>query len=132
MSSSPEEVPSVDPTPARQSGTSTDPVQPQGRRLPPATGNGDLPRGRYSPAMLTLNVVHLLRGQGVPVSGALEHLHQASESSAELLQWLGVEPDKGLITKPREDTVELVAAAVLLRAAGIEPNAVTSWPRRSA
>jgi hypothetical protein len=134
VSSSPKEPPSVDPASARESDTNSDSVQPSKGRARPSKKNegyGDPPQGRYSPVTLTVNVVHLLHGQGVPVSGALENLHQAMATSAELLQWLGVVPDKRLITRPREDTAELVAATVLMRAAGIEPNSITVWPRRS-
>jgi hypothetical protein len=86
---------------------------------------------RYSPVVLVLDVVHVLQGQGVTVSEVHENLHQAIEASTDLLHLLGVEPDKRLLTRPREHTPELVAAAVLMRAAGIEPNAVKAWPGRS-
>lgn len=65
------------------------------------------------------------------MSEAHENLHEAIEAGTDLLRWLGIEPDKRLLTRPREHTPELVAAAVLMRAAGIEPNAVKVWPGRS-
>ena len=86
---------------------------------------------RYSPVVLVLDVVNLLQGQGVAVSEAYENLHRAIEAGTDLLRWLGIEPDKRLLTRPHEATPELVAAAVLMRAAGIEPNAIKIWPGRA-
>jgi hypothetical protein len=81
--------------------------------------------------VLVVDVIRLLRGRGVVVSEAPEDLHGAVEASADLLRRLGVESDERLLARPRRFTPELVAAAVLMRAAGIEPNAVSVWPRRS-
>jgi hypothetical protein len=78
------------------------------------------------------DVVNLLKGQGLAVSEAVDRLHEAVAASAELLRWVGVVPDRSVITRPREQMAEVVAAAVLMRAGGIEPSAVKAWPRRSA
>lgn len=89
-------------------------------------------RPRYSPVVLVVDVVRLLRDRGVTVSGAFDELHEAVEASTDLLQRVGVEPDKRLSTKAIEHTPEIHAAAVLMRAAGIEPSTVAVWPVRSA
>jgi hypothetical protein len=80
--------------------------------------------------VLLADIVHLLQGQGVAVSETHEHLRETLAASADLLRWLGVEPDRRMLAKPRRHTPELVAATVLLRAAGIEPNAIKVWPKR--
>lgn len=80
--------------------------------------------------ILVVDVVQLLRGRGVATSEAVDQLHETVEASTDLLQRLGVGPDKTSLTKPIEHTPEIHAAAVLLRAAGIEPSAVSSWPAR--
>ncbi|HEX5996418.1 MAG TPA: hypothetical protein VFY84_14855 [Jiangellales bacterium] len=49
-----------------------------------------------------MDVVRLLRGRGVAASGAVDQLYEAVEASTDLLQRLGVEPDKGMFTKPVE------------------------------
>jgi uncharacterized membrane-anchored protein len=86
----------------------------------------------YSPVVLTVNVVHLLRGQGLPVSETYEHGDRAVQAAADLLQWLGVQPDMIVGTRPPVAHGPVIAAAaVLLRAAGIEPNAVLVWPGRN-
>lgn len=72
-------------------------------------------RPRYSPVILVVDVVRLLRDRGVGASGAVDQLHEAIDASTELLQRLGVEPDKRLLTKPVEHTPEIHAAAVLMR-----------------
>ena len=89
-------------------------------------------RPRYSPVVLLVDVVHLLHGQGLAVSQAHENIHQAIEACTDVLRWIGVEPDRRLTTRPQEQTAEMAAAAVLMRAVGIEPNAVKVWPWRSA
>jgi hypothetical protein len=81
--------------------------------------------------VLVVDIVRLLRGRGVATSEAVDQLHEAVEASTDLLRRLGVEPVKTPLTKPIEHTPEIHAAAVLLRAAGIEPSAVSSWPARS-
>jgi hypothetical protein len=81
--------------------------------------------------VLVVDVVRLLRDRGVAVSGALEHLHEAVDASTELLRRLGVEPDRRLLAKPVQHAPVIHAAAVLMRAAGIEPSTVAVWPARS-
>ena len=88
-------------------------------------------RRQYSPIILVVDVIRLLRGRGVAVSEAPEDLHGAVQAGADLLRRLGVESDARLLTKPHGHTPELIAAAVLMRAAGIEPNAVSVWPGTS-
>ena len=134
MESSRDEAHYVDPTPAhepeaRPTAATRPPGRPRSRATVSATPE---PLPRYSPVVLVLDVVHMLQGQGVAVSEAHENLHQAIEASTDLLRCLGVEPDKRLLIRLREITPELVAAAVLIRAAGIEPNAVKIWPGRPA
>jgi hypothetical protein len=133
MESSRDEAHSVDPTPAHEAEVRPSAApRPAGRPRPRRTASAAAePLPRYSPVVLILDVVHLLQGQGVAVSKAHENLHRAIDASTELLHWLGVEADKRLLTRPRETTPELVAAAVLMRAAGIEPNAIKVWPGRT-
>jgi hypothetical protein len=133
MESSRDEAHSVDPTPTDEPEAHPPaPTRPDRRPRPRPAANG-LPESlpRYSPVVLVLDVVHLLGGQGVAVSEAHENLHEAIEASSDLLRWLGIEADKRLLIKPREAAPELVAAAVLMRAAGIEPNAIKIWPGRT-
>jgi hypothetical protein len=111
------------------------PVEPD-PPLPPKTQAAKSHHGvdvqpRYSPVVLVVDVVRLLRDRGVSASGAIDQLHEAVEASTDLLQRLGVEPDKRVLTKPIEHTPEIHAAAVLMRAAGIEPSTVFVWPARS-
>jgi hypothetical protein len=82
--------------------------------------------------VLTVEVVQLLHSQGVAVSEAIDNVHQAVEASAELLRAIGIIPDKRALARPSDHTSELIAAAVLMRAAGIEPSMVKIWPRRTA
>ena len=46
-----------------------------------------------------------------------------AEGVADLLRWLGVQPDPAAIRPPVDHSPVMAAASVLLRAAGIEPNA---------
>lgn len=82
------------------------PVEPQPPSLPKArvskNRQGVDHRPRYSPVILVVDVVRLLRGRGVAASGAVDQLYEAVEASTDLLQRLGVEPDKGMFTKPVE------------------------------
>jgi hypothetical protein len=131
MASSPKEPPSVDPSSCDAPEANADEAQRPARRRR-SRDHGDPSQGRYSPVVLVMDVVRLLHGQGVAVSEAVDRLHEAVEASTDLLRCVGVVPDTGVITRSREHTAELVAAAVLMRAAGIEPNTVKTWPRRSA
>jgi len=100
----------------------TDPAANVARPAPPS----------YSPVVLMVNVVELLRGQGLAVSETYEKCHQAVQAAADLLRWLGVEPDMGVTTTPSGDHGPvIIAAAFLMRAAGTEPSAVLAWPRRT-
>jgi hypothetical protein len=81
--------------------------------------------------ILVVDVIRLLGGHGVVVSEAPEDLHGAIDAGSELLRRLGVESDRWLLAKPIEHRPEIRAAAVLMRAAGIEPNAIKVWPGRS-
>ncbi len=85
---------------------------------------------RYSPVALVIDVVRLLRGHGLTVSDTYEHAGKAARASADHLRWLGVEPDHNLPTPSVEQSPVIVAADTLMRAAGIDPDAVVSWPRR--
>lgn len=120
MASSPDDAHPVEP----------DPPSPPKTRVSNNRQGGDQQPG-YSPVILVVDVVRLLRGRGVAASSAVDQLHEAVEASTDLLLRLGVDPDKRLITKLAEHSPEIHAAAVLLRAAGIEPSAVVSWPARS-
>jgi hypothetical protein len=125
---------SVDPRSSGEHGSesSADPPTATKSRTPDQHDDHGVPAlDRYSPVVLVVDVVHLLQNQGVMVSEAVDKLHEAVEASAELLRRIGVVPDRSVISRPAMRTAELVAAAVLLRAAGIEPGAVRAWPRRS-
>ncbi len=85
---------------------------------------------RHSPVALVIDVVRLRRGHGLTVSETYEHAGQAVRASADLLRWLGVEPDHNLPKPSVEHSPVVVPAETLTRAAGIDPDAVVSWPRR--
>lgn len=135
MASSPNEPPPVDPSslsePAADAAVFQRPTR-RPRTARRAHDYGVPAPGRYSPVVLVMDVVRLLRHQDVPVSEAVDELHEAIEACTDLLRFIGVVPDRRVVTRPREHTAELAAAAVLMRAAGIEPNAVKTWPGRSA
>ena len=131
MESSPGEARPVEPDPPDEPRATSTPATRttiRSRRPTNKINEACQPRRRYSAVVLVVDVVHLLHGQGVPVSESLEHLDRAVKACSDLLQSLGVEPDDRLPTTPREPTAEMVGAALLLRAAGIEPNAIKVWP----
>lgn len=121
MASSRDEVRPVEP----------DPASPPKTRATKSHQGVDV-RPRYSPVILVVDVVRLLRDRGVGASRAVDQLHETIEASTQLLQRLGVEPDKRISSTPVEHTPETHAAAVLMRAAGIEPSTVAVWPGRPA
>jgi hypothetical protein len=84
---------------------------------------------RYSPIVLVVDVVRVLRGRGVAVSELYEHAGPARRASADLLRWLGVQPDDSQKVPPSEPSAVLLAAATLIHAAGIDPDAVVAWPK---
>ncbi len=85
---------------------------------------------RYSPVALVIDVVRLLRGRGLAVADTYDHLGDLVHTSADLLRRLGVTPQDGLLPPPPVPGPALIAAATLMRAAGIEPDAVLIWPRQ--
>jgi hypothetical protein len=129
MTSSPQPPTPVDPAPS-------EPPRSRYRRAPRAStaGGGRDVRAapRYSPVVLTINVAHLLQGQGLVLAGTFDDASKCIRAATDLLIGLGVEPDLTLPTTPPDtSSPALAAAAVLLRAAGIEPAAVLRWPRRT-
>ena len=132
MPSSPARTRAVDPIEGNALEPPTDaaPSGASGKRRKP--NDAQMPAPRYSPAVLMVHIVNLLRSQGLTVSETYQHGSEAMQASADLLRWLGVQPDPSAIRPPVDHGPVVVAASVLLRAAGIEPNAILAWPGRPA
>jgi hypothetical protein len=83
---------------------------------------------RHSPVVLVVDVVRMLRGCGLGIVESTAYGGEALRASADLLRCIGVMPDHFAPRHVEADGPVLIAAATLMRAAGIEPNDVVVWP----